>query len=174
MHQPISSCPARSPVLRSLQPLVHFCPRGVFGVVNRYMPAHQVHNLRRAARDAVEPFDYLQRLLECEVNPAAPSLVGFFRRGRFSSPGIGHTYEATSAPVGRSCANHNSRRKAGNPPAARRARRSQPASSRVGPRGRLNSPETYRNQNADGHFQAFCQRSAGNLKFGEASLKLKN
>jgi hypothetical protein len=39
------------------------------------LPAHQIDNLRRAAGDAVEAFDDIQRLLESENDPAIPSLV---------------------------------------------------------------------------------------------------
>src|SRR5207249_3430827 len=76
-HQPLQAL-KRGGVLRSLQAMVDFAPGRVFGVVTVVLPAYQIDNLRRTARDAVEALDNLQRLLECEINLAAFSCVRSF------------------------------------------------------------------------------------------------
>ena len=63
---------------KTLPYLLRSDPGSILGVVTVILLAYQIHNLRRAARDAVKAFDNLQRLLECEVNFAALSFVGSF------------------------------------------------------------------------------------------------
>ena len=76
-HQPLETL-ERSGVLRSFQAMIDFAPGRVLGVVPVKLPAHQIDNLRRSARDTVEAFDNFESLLEREVNPATSSLVRSF------------------------------------------------------------------------------------------------